>query len=186
MHAYCTSLSAVPFTRYFAQPLRLLRTSHKHLSWRNCTELYVHRTSLSTVPLTCYFAQQLLLLRLHACALTAEWADAWSEFSCMIRLLISALHMLSRLASRAKWNGGLFYPTAASKYSQIVSLRKLNGLYCIRHSAENRTLHWNIISSSSSPSSSSSSLSLDREGRWGTTDDFTTSFLHFRLFSTAL
>ena len=29
-------------------------------------------------------------------------------------------------------------------------------------------------------------LSLNREGRWGTTDDFTTSFLHFALFSTAL
>ena len=30
------------------------------------------------------------------------------------------------------------------------------------------------------------SLSFDREGRWGTTDDFATSFLHFSLFSTAL
>ena len=29
-------------------------------------------------------------------------------------------------------------------------------------------------------------LSLNREGRWGTTDDFTTSLLHFSLFSTAL
>ena len=29
-------------------------------------------------------------------------------------------------------------------------------------------------------------LSLNREGRWGTTDDFTTSFLHFSLSSTAL
>ena len=28
--------------------------------------------------------------------------------------------------------------------------------------------------------------SLNREGRWGTTDDFATSFLHFPLFSTAL
>ena len=28
--------------------------------------------------------------------------------------------------------------------------------------------------------------SLNCEGRWGTTDDFTTSFLHFSLFSTAL
>ena len=28
--------------------------------------------------------------------------------------------------------------------------------------------------------------SLDREGRWGTTDDLATSFLHFPLFSTAL
>ena len=27
---------------------------------------------------------------------------------------------------------------------------------------------------------------VDREGRWGTTDDFTTSFLHFSLFSTTL
>ena len=27
--------------------------------------------------------------------------------------------------------------------------------------------------------------SLNREGRWGTTDDFATSFLHFLLFSTA-
>ena len=30
-----------------------------------------------------------------------------------------------------------------------------------------------------------SHLSLDREGRWDTTDDFATSFLHFFLFSTA-
>ena len=29
-------------------------------------------------------------------------------------------------------------------------------------------------------------LSLNRDGRWGTTDDFATSFLHFPLFSTAL
>ena len=29
-------------------------------------------------------------------------------------------------------------------------------------------------------------LSLHREGRWGTTNEFTTSFLHFSLFSTAL
>ena len=29
-------------------------------------------------------------------------------------------------------------------------------------------------------------LSLNREGRWGTTDNFATSFLHFCLFSTAL
>ena len=28
--------------------------------------------------------------------------------------------------------------------------------------------------------------SLNREGRWSTTDDFATSFLHFPLFSTAL
>ena len=31
-----------------------------------------------------------------------------------------------------------------------------------------------------------SHLSLNREGRWGTTDDFATSVLHFSLFSTAL
>ena len=29
-------------------------------------------------------------------------------------------------------------------------------------------------------------LSLNHEGRWGTTDDFTTSFFHFPLFPTAL
>ena len=29
-------------------------------------------------------------------------------------------------------------------------------------------------------------LSLNREGRWGTKDDFTTNFLHFSLFSIAL
>ena len=29
-------------------------------------------------------------------------------------------------------------------------------------------------------------LSLNSEGRWGTTDDFATSFLHFSLFSAAL
>ena len=29
-------------------------------------------------------------------------------------------------------------------------------------------------------------LSLNREGRWGTTDDFATSFLHFSVFSTTL
>ena len=32
----------------------------------------------------------------------------------------------------------------------------------------------------------SSHLSLNLEGRWGTTDDFATSFLHFPLFSIAL
>ena len=34
--------------------------------------------------------------------------------------------------------------------------------------------------------SPSSHLSLKRKGRWGATDDFATSFLHFSLFSTAL
>ena len=29
-------------------------------------------------------------------------------------------------------------------------------------------------------------LSLNREGRWGTTDNFATSFLHLPLFSIAL
>ena len=29
-------------------------------------------------------------------------------------------------------------------------------------------------------------LSVNHKGRWGTTDNFTTSFLHFSLFSTAL
>ena len=32
----------------------------------------------------------------------------------------------------------------------------------------------------------SSHLPFNLEGRWGTTDDFATSFLHFSLFSTAL
>ena len=32
----------------------------------------------------------------------------------------------------------------------------------------------------------SSHLSLNRDGRWGTTDDFATSFLHFSLFPIAL
>ena len=32
----------------------------------------------------------------------------------------------------------------------------------------------------------SSHLALIREDRWGTTDDFTTSFLHFSMFPTAL
>ena len=32
----------------------------------------------------------------------------------------------------------------------------------------------------------SSDLSLNHEGRWGTTADFATNFLHFSLFSTAL
>ena len=39
------------------------------------------------------------------------------------------------------------------------------------------TIHRNLISSH---------LSLNRGGRWGTKDDFTTSFLHFFLFTTAL
>ncbi len=40
-----------------------------------------------------------------------------------------------------------------------------------------------LFSSSSSPPHHQS---LNREGRWGTTDDFATSFFHFPLFSTAL
>ena len=36
------------------------------------------------------------------------------------------------------------------------------------------------------PLSLSSHLSLNREGRWGTTDDFATSSFHFSLFSAAL
>ena len=35
-------------------------------------------------------------------------------------------------------------------------------------------------------SSPSLHVSLNREGRWGTTDNFTTSFLNFSLFSTTL
>ena len=36
------------------------------------------------------------------------------------------------------------------------------------------------------PNSHHHHQSLNHEGRWGTTDDFATSFLHFPLFSTAL
>ena len=43
------------------------------------------------------------------------------------------------------------------------------------------------ISDTTDPTNSlSSHLPLNREGRWDTTDDFATSFLHFSLFSTAL
>ena len=44
---------------------------------------------------------------------------------------------------------------------------------------------WTSTLHSKDKTSSSLSL-LNREGRWGTTDDFATSFLHFSLFSTAL
>ena len=42
------------------------------------------------------------------------------------------------------------------------------------------------ISCAQTQDAESSHLSLNRDGRWGTTDDFATSVLHFSLFSTAL
>ena len=44
---------------------------------------------------------------------------------------------------------------------------------------------WHVCLNEQS-SSSSHRLFLNRKGRWGTTDDVTTSFLHFSLFSIAL
>ena len=45
-------------------------------------------------------------------------------------------------------------------------------------------IHWSSLLALIS--SSSHHLSLNHEGRWGTINDFATSFLHFPLFSTAL
>ena len=46
-------------------------------------------------------------------------------------------------------------------------------------------IFWRILFLKPQTFSSPSHLSLNHQGRWGTTDDFTTSFLHFFLFSTA-
>ena len=43
-----------------------------------------------------------------------------------------------------------------------------------------------LINKAQTTMSSHHHLSLNCEGCWGTTDDFTTSFVHFSLFSTAL
>ena len=56
------------------------------------------------------------------------------------------------------------------------------------------TIYWygysilihSVVSVSSGAKLSSAQLSLNCDGHWGTKDDFTTSFLHFSLFSTAL
>ena len=45
---------------------------------------------------------------------------------------------------------------------------------------------WSFVTDSSAHLSSSTHLSFNHVGRWGTKDDFATSFLHFSLFSTAL
>ena len=62
-------------------------------------------------------------------------------------------------------------------------------LYCIVSCcsvASLKTGFFKIISHREIPHPHHSHQSLDREGRWGITDDFATSFLHFSLFSTAL
>ena len=50
---------------------------------------------------------------------------------------------------------------------------------------EERPQKKSFITSALSVLNSSHLMSLKRKVRWGTTDDFTTSFLHFSLFSTA-
>ena len=48
------------------------------------------------------------------------------------------------------------------------------------------TLFWHLSGLYDCTSRNHHHQSFNREGRWGTTDNFATSFLHFALFSTAL
>ena len=57
---------------------------------------------------------------------------------------------------------------------------------CLFHPSTPNPLHIHSPSSSPSPAHIHLHLSINREGRWGTTADFTTSFLHFSLFFDAL
>ena len=50
----------------------------------------------------------------------------------------------------------------------------------------NRDVHSGWLCSMRSTGTGHHHQSLNRKGRWGTTDDFAKSFLHFSLFSTAL
>ena len=65
--------------------------------------------------------------------------------------------------------------TKSSEESLFLQIFTLPSTFRLRHSQEIREVL-----------SLSYHRSLNREGRWGTTDDFATSFLHFSLFSTAL
>ena len=82
-------------------------------------------------------------------------------------------HLASSVSSVWSWRG------ARSPTAQRGSRGSVNtvgtawlSLFCIYHHHHHHHHHRHE--------------SLNHEGRWGTTDDFTTSFLHFSLFSTAL
>ena len=74
------------------------------------------------------------------------------------------------------WKGRLTRCIIRVSYCEVsicilgLCLQSKHVLFCF--GTENRIIHYH--------------QSLNREGRWGTTDDFATSFLHFSLFSTAL
>ena len=73
--------------------------------------------------------------------------------------------------------------------AEISTCKTWNHTWCWALFVRDSMAHWENIErpwTMQIITSSSHHLSLTQEGRWGTTDDFTTSFLHFPLFTTAL
>ena len=85
-------------------------------------------------------------------------------------------HTTTATTSRSAYTStACFYPDSITAAAELLPLLEHRLLLLLREQYPFR----NTLTSLSH-------LSLNREGRWGTTDDLATSFLHFSLFSTAL
>ena len=86
----------------------------------------------------------------------------------------------------------LFKSTNAKKQSFVISAIAFLSVSILKFPLPDSSSSGSKLSAGTHPTDMGSShhhhhhQSLTREGRWGTTDDFATSFLHFSLFSTAL
>ena len=79
----------------------------------------------------------------------------------------------------------LLSPSMQHSPHAAVTIHSASTSHCCHHPCD---IHLTLLllSIQYSPHHHHHYLSLDHEGRWGIADDFSTSFLHFSLFSTAL
>ena len=121
---------------------------------------------------------------LNATAITQEWNRHQIKVSTESPLWKRTLSCHSCQVSNLRpfdHESGIL-PTELSQFTDVV-LSKTPLLLNLGKERAFFLLRSRIISLSLSLSSH---LSLDHKGQWGTTDDFTTSFLNISLFSTAL
>ena len=98
------------------------------------------------------------------------WLDHIHTFSCLLIRVCSNLNTVWSLEINIYWE--IWHSAAPFERCQDLEIT-IMVIKTGTHGQDFRKVHHHH-------------LSLNHEGRWGTTDDFTTNFLHFSLFSTAL
>ena len=100
---------------------------------------------------------------------------------------LSTKSPVSRMSSASALIVAIFFDPYFSSTSVLNSLSEFCVQLCFQCSTNQwPELIWFTYTARVSRHHHHHHQSLNREGRWGTTDDFATTFLHFSLFSTAL